>query len=303
MRRISSRLVLAAVVLAVLAAVAASPAAATRVISHKTIRNARIPAGTHDVVYDHCRFVGGGATRAVLELTNACHAITFRDCVIASGPWNGISINDRGGNIYNIKFVRCRVLPQKRMGLECTSRPVSATTGYHGIQVIGCIFSPQGSEAISFDGGPGCVRNRVNRTVIRGAGTNLKDPYGAGVECNGISRFTFTNNKVYQCRGPLLNLQRHTTADSGWVFNGNRLDASVHIQKVRMQSNAQVVCADSVVGGNFRGNTIIASAPGGGVAWWGECHNMDWRNSTWRDARRGSWDNPYQEDGSSGNRL
>ena len=128
-------------------------------------------------------------------------------------------------------------------------------------------------------------------------------PYGAGVECNGIGRFTFTNNKVYQCRGPLLNLQRHTTADSGWVFNGNRLDASVHVQKVRMRSNAQVVCADSVVGGNFRGNTIIASAPGGGVAWWGECHNMDWRNSVWRDSRRGSWDNPYQEDGSSGNLL
>ena len=170
MRRISSGLVLAAVVLAVLAAVAAAPAAATRVISHKTIRNARIPAGTHDVVYDHCRFVGGGATRAVLELTNACHDITFRYCVIGSGPWNGISINDRGGNIYNIKFVRCRILPRSAWASSAPSGPVSATTGYHGIQVIGCVFSPQGSEAISFDGGTGCVGNRCRSHRRQGSG-------------------------------------------------------------------------------------------------------------------------------------
>lgn len=303
MRRISRRLVELTVVIAILTAVAASPAAATQVISHKTIRNVRIPSGTHDRIYDHVKFTGGSANRAVLELTRACRNITFRDCVIASGPWNGISINDNGGNIHDITFLRCRILPQKRMGFECTSRPVSSTRGYHGIKILRCIFSPQGSEAISFDGGTGCVDNRVDRTIVKGAGTNLSQPYGAGVEVNGVRRFRFTNNTVYQCRSALLNLQMHVSTDCGWVFTGNRLDASVHIQKVPMQSTAQVVCAESVNGGVFRGNKVIAAAPGGGVAWWGESHGMDWRTTTWNDARRGSYDNPYQEEGSSGNLL
>ena len=303
MRRISRRLLELAVVIAILTAVAASPAAATQIISHKTIRNARIPSGTHDRIYDHVKFTGGSANRAVLELTRACRDITFRDCVIASGPWNGISINDNGGNIHDITFLRCRILPQKRMGFECTSRPVSSTGGYHGIKILRCIFSPQGSEAISFDGGTGCVDNRVDHTIVKGAGTNLSQPYGASVECNGVRRFRFTNNTVYQCRGALLNLQMHVSTDSGWVFTGNRLDASVHIQKVPMNATAQVVCADGVHGGVFRGNRVIAAAPGGGVAWWGESHGMDWRTTTWNDARRGSYDNPYQEAGSSDNLL
>lgn len=303
MRRISRRLLELAVVIAILTAVAASPAAATQIISHKTIRNARIPSGTHDRIYDHVTFTGGSANRAVLELTRACHDITFRDCVIASGPWNGISINDNGGNIHNITFLRCRILPQKRMGFECTSRPVSSTRGYHDIKILRCIFSPQGSEAISFDGGTGCVDNRVDHTIVKGAGTNLSQPYGAGVECNGVRRFRFTNNTVYQCRGALLNLQMHVSTDSGWVFTGNRLDASVHIQKVPMNATAQVVCANGVHGGVFRGNRVIAAAPGGGVAWWGACYGMNWRTTTWNDARRGSYDNPYQEAGSSDNLL
>ena len=301
MRRISSRLVQVAVVIAILAAVAASPAAATKFISGKTIHNAGIPSGTHDRIYDHCTFTGGGATRAVLELTNACHDITFRDCVIQSGPWNGISINDSGGNIHDITFLRCRVSSQGRMGFECTSRPVSSTAGYHGIKIISCTFSPQGSQAISFDGGTGCVNNTIDRTVVKGAGINPSQQYGAGVEVNGVRRFRFTRNAVYQCRGALLNLQMHTTADCGWVFTGNRLDASVRVQKAPMGSNAQVVSAHSVYGGVFRGNKVIAAAPGGGVAWWGECHGMDWRTTLWRDARGGSYDDPYQENGSSGN--
>jgi hypothetical protein len=303
LRRISSRLVQLAVVIAILTAVAASPAAATKVIKGKTFHNARIASGTHDRVYDHCTFTGGGARRAVLELTNACYDITFRDCVIDSGPWNGISINDRGGNIRDITFLRCRVRTQGRMGLECTSRPVSPRTGYRGIKIIRCVFSPQGSEAISFDGGTGCVNNVIDHTVVKGAGVNRNQQYGAGVEVNGIRDFRFTNNTVYQCRGALLNLQMHTSAACGWVFNGNRLDASVHKQKVPMESKAQVVCADSVHGGDFRKNVVISQAPGGGVAWFGECHDMDWRGTVWKDSRGGSYDNAYLEDGSSGIRF
>ena len=301
MRRISSRLATLAVLIAILTAVAASPAAATKIISHKTVHNAVIPAGAHDRIYDHVRFTGGGASRAVLQIDRAAHDITFRDCVVESGPWNGISINDRNGNIYDITFLRCRVLPQKRMGFECTSRPGSSTRGYHGIRILSCVFSPQGSEAISFDGGTGCVDNRVDHTTIQGAGTNPNFPWGAGFECHGPRRLRFTNNTVYQCRGTLLNLQMHSSADCGWVFSGNRLDASVHVQNVPMKATSQVVCAKDVYGGSFLGNRVISAAPGGGVAWLGGCHGMDWRKTTWKDARGGSWDEPYEELGSSGN--
>ena len=305
MRRISSRLVQVAVVVAILAAVAASPAAATKVkvIKNKTFRDFRITAGTHHRVYDHCTFTGGGSSTAVLELTSACDHLTFRDCVIESGPWNGISINDRYGNIHDIEFLRCRIRTQGRMGLECTSRPVSSTSGYHGIKIERCAFAPQGSEAISFDGGTGCVNNAIDRTVVNGAGANPSQQWGAGVEVNGVSRFTFTGNKVYQCRTSLLNLQMHSTGDCGWVFTRNTLDASRHVQKVPMQSTAQVVIADSVYGGVFRCNKVTSAAPGGGVAWWGACFGMDWRGTVWQDARGGSYDDPYQEDGSAGNRL
>jgi hypothetical protein len=303
LRRLSSRLLKVAVVTAVLTAVAASPAAANKVISGKTFTNFRIAAGAHDRVYDHCKFTGGSATRAVLELASACSNITFRDCVIKSGPWNGISINDRGGNIHDIKLLRCRINAQGRMGLECTSRPVSSQTGYRNIKVIRCAFAPQGSEAISFDGGTGCVNNVIDRTVVEGAGVDRNQQYGAGVEINGVRSFRFTNNKVYQCRGALLNLQMHTSLACGWVFNNNRLNASVHKQKVAMESNAQVISADSVRGGDFCNNFVTGDAPGGGVAWFGECHDMDWRGTSWRDARGGSWDNPYLEDGSSGIRF
>jgi hypothetical protein len=282
---------------------AASPATATTTISNRTITNVRIPAGTHDLVYDHVTFKGGSSARAVLQIGNACHDIVFSDCVIASGPSNGISINDHNGSIYNITFLRCRILPQKRMGLECTSRPVSATAGYHGVQVLSCVFEPQGSEAVSFDGGTGCVDNVVDGTVIKGAGTNRAQPYGAGFELNGPSRFSFTNNHVYQCRGALLNLKRSATADSGWLFSGNVLDASQRYQKTPMDTLAQVVCGDGVWGGSFPANTVIAHSPGGGVAWFGDCHGMDWRTTSWSDKRGGPYARPMQQQGSDKNLL
>lgn len=289
-----------AVVLA-LAAIVAGPVEATKVIRNKTFKNFRLPEGACDRVYEDCTFTGGGPRRAVLQIDRAAHHITFRDCLIKSGPWNGISINDHLGNIHDITFKKCRIRPQKRMGFECTSRPVHDTAGYHGIKIIRCTFDPQGSEAISFDGGPGCVDNRVSGTLIRGAGTNKAFPWGQGFELNGITRFRFVNNTIYQTRSSLLNLQMHSDVDCGWTFTGNRLDASKHRQKVPMEANAQVVCGKGIHGGKFHDNVIIADRPGGGVAWFGDCHDMDWRRNRWRDKRRGMWDDPFLEMGSSGN--
>jgi hypothetical protein len=293
--------VLTAILTAVLATTAASPAAATTVIKNRTITNFRLPAGAHDRLYIGCTFKSTSSTRAVIQIDKAASRITFRDCVIKSGKWNGISINDRNGNIHHITFKRCTIKSQKRMGFECTSRPVSSTSGYRRIRILGCTFAPQGSEAISFDGGPGCVDNVVNRTVIKGAGTNPAYPWGQGFECNGPRRMRFTNNKVYQTRGAMLNLQMHTTADCGWVFKNNKLDASRRYQKVRMESDAQVVVAINVYGGDFRDNFVRSAKPGGGVAWFGNCHDMVWTGTKWRDARGGSYRRPMQQRGSAGN--
>jgi hypothetical protein len=307
LRRISSRLAppatLIALLVVLLAAVAASPAAATTTIKNKTITNLKLAAGAHDRVYDGCTFKSTRSDRAVIQIDQAARNITFRDCVIKSGKWNGISINDRNGNIHDITFLRCRVEAQKRMGFECTSRPISTTRGYKNIKILKSTFAPQGSEAISFDGGPGCVNNVVDRTVIKGAGTNRAFPWGQGFECNGPRKMRFTNNKVYQTRGAMLNLQMHTKADSGWVFNNNTLDASVRYQNVAMSSTAQVVVGINIYGGDFRNNRVRAAKPGGGVAWFGNCHSMVWRGTKWRDSRGGSYTRPMQQQGCGGNTL
>lgn len=295
--------ILIAILTAFLATVAASPAAATTIIKNKTITNLKLASGAHDRIYDNCTFKSTRTDRAVIQIDKAARNITFRDCIVESGKWNGITINDRYGNIHDIKFLRCKIKAQKRMGFEATSRPVSSTQGYRNIKVLGCTFAPQGSEAISFDGGPGCVNNVVDRTVIKGAGTNSAFPWGQGFECNGPRNMRFTNNKVYQTRGALLNLQMHTTADCGWVFRNNTLDASVRRQSVAMESDAQVVVGINVYGGVFSNNRVRAAKPGGGVAWFGNCHDMVWTGTTWKDSRGGSYARPMQQQGCSGNRL
>jgi hypothetical protein len=292
------------VVFGAIALVAMAPAAgATTTIANTTITDLRLPAGAHDLIYDHVTFVGTDPTRAVLQIDTAAHRITFRYCTITSGPWNGITINDSLGNIHDITFAHCHILTQGRMGLECTSRPISTTKGYRRIQVLHCVFEPQGSEGVSFDGGTACAYNRVSHTVIKGAGVNPNQQWGAGFECNGPSKFRFTYNRVYQCRGPLLNLQRHVRSRSGWVFRHNVLNASRHVQTVAMKNTAQVVCGINVYGGRFGRNLVRSAAPGGGVAWFGNCHKMNWRTTKWRDVRGGSYRRPTAQYGSSGNRF
>jgi uncharacterized membrane protein len=305
LRRISSRLTapaaLIAILVALLAAVAASPAAATTTVSNKTINNLTLAAGTHARIYKNCTFTSTNSSRAVIQIDKAAYDIAFRDCVIKSGQWNGITINDRSGNIHDITFLRCVVKPQKRMGFECTSRPTSSTQGYKNIKILSTVFAPQGSEAISFDGGPGCVNNVVDSTLIKGAGTNPAFPWGQGFECNGPRNMRFTNNTVYQTRGAMLNLQMHTTASSGWVFTNNRLDAATRVQSTPMKSDAQVVVGINVYGGSFRNNRVTGAQPGGGVAWFGNCHSMVWSGTIWRDSRGGSYARPMEQQGSSGN--
>jgi hypothetical protein len=295
MRRTSARLAGLVALIVIVGWVAASPAAATTTIANRTIKNLRISAGRHDIVYDHVTFTGGSATSAVVTISQSAYNITFRYCTIATGGgWNGVSINDNLGKIHNITFDHVAFKAQKRMGIEITSRPVSTTQGYHHINITSSIFEPQGSEAVSYDGGAGAKDCTFAYNTVKGAGTNLTQQWGAALEINGPSNFIVKSNRFYQARGALWNLQRHVSTPSGWVFSGNILDASHHVQKVAMKSNAQVVSTINVYGGVFARNMITADAPGGGVAWLGDSHDMDWRTSTWVDPRGSGYRRPMQ---------
>ena len=239
----------------------------------------------------------------MLSFTGTSYNLIFDTCTVASGGgWNGITINDANGAVHDITFTNCLVKSQGRMGFECTSRPTTATTQYQRINIIGSTFEPQGNEAVSYDGGAAAGNSTFSGNVIQGAGNNAAQEWGAGLEINGPSNMTVTSNRIYQCRGAMLNLQMHATSACGWVVSDNVLDASQRLQTTAMTSDAQVVVAFNVYGGQFSRNTIISSAPGGNVAYLSNCHTMDWRTSTWKDAgARAYYEIPTQRDGSADN--
>ncbi len=266
-----------------------------------TIRNLRA-AGMRDTYFWNVTFTGGSATAAVIEFNGAASNVIFDHCTVATGGgWNGVSINDTNGDIHDVTFRHVLFKSQGRMGIEITSRPTTAPVGYRNVSITDSTFEPQGSEAVSYDGGPGAGRSSFSGNVIQGAGVNPAQEFGAGFEVNGPSDMTVTGNTIYQSRGPAWNLQRHVTAPSGWVFSGNLLDASHHVQAVPMSALAQVVGTCNVYGGRFDHNTVIADAPGGSVAYIDGSHDMDWRTTTWHDARGGGYARPKEAAGSSGN--
>jgi hypothetical protein len=230
--------------------ICAQAASATTTISNRTVRGARIPRGAHDRVYRHVTFLPGSSGGGVLEITKSCHDITFRDCVIASGPWNGISINDSGGNIRRIRFVHCRIKPQGRMGFECTTRG-SSTAVFQKIALIDCVFSPQGNEAISFDGPNGVAANcLIDNVVIRGAGNDPQQPFGSGLEINGPTHMTIRRLTIYRTRDIMLNLQGFSPS-SRWRFIRCRFDASRSLQATQMTGGARVMGASGMNGAIF----------------------------------------------------
>jgi hypothetical protein len=285
-------------------AAAPSVPAGYTLIADQTIRDFSTDSLSNRYYYN-CTFTGGSATQAVLTIRGTAHNLIFDRCTITSGGgWNGISINDSYGRVHDITFTRCQIKTQGRMGFECTSRPTSASVQYRRVNLIGCSFEPQGNQAVSYDGGPQAGGCTINGNVIRGAGNDPAQPFGAALEINGPSDMTVRNNVIYQCRDSVLNLQRHVTAPSGWVFTDNVFDTSTRLQATPMDAYSQVVLAFNVYGGTFARNTVISSAPGGGVAYLSNCHDMDWRTSTWRDATgRAGYATPTQVKGCSGNRF
>lgn len=261
--------------------------------------------GLSNRYYYKCTFTGGSATTAVLSFTGASSNLIFDSVtIVQGGGWNGVTINDAYGRIHDITFINTTFKAQGRMGLEVTSRPTSATTQYQRINVLNSTFEPQGNEAVSYDGGAAAGNSTFSGNVIQGAGNDPTQPYGAGFEINGPSNMTVTGNRIMQTRGALLNLQRHVTSDSGWVFTDNVFDASQGAQVTPMSASSQVVLGFNVYGGQFARNSIVSAAPGGSVAYLSNCQNIDWRTSTWRDATsRAGYATPTQVNGSTGNQF
>lgn len=261
--------------------------------------------GLSNRYYYKCTFTGGSATTAVLSFTGASSNLIFDSVTIAQGGgWNGVTINDAYGRIHDITFINTTFKAQVRMGLEVTSRPTSAATQYQRINVVDSTFEPQGNEAVSYDGGYAAGNSTFSGNTIQGAGNDPNQEFGAGFEINGPSHMTVTHNRIYQCRGPQLNLQMHTTADSRWVFSDNVLDASMRLQTTPMSSSSQVVLSFNVYGGEFARNALTSASPGGSVAYISGSHDMDWRTSVWRDAsNRSGYATPSLVNGSTGNQF
>jgi hypothetical protein len=271
-------------------------------VANQTIKNL-VTNGLSNRYYYNCVFVGGSSVTAVLHFAGTSSNLVFDSCEIAAGPQNGITINDANGRIRDITFTGCVVRSQPRMGFECTSRPTSASQQYQRINLIGCTFNPQGNEAVSYDGGAAAGGSTVTRCTIEGAGANAAEPYGHGLEINGPTGMVVTGNHIWQTRGSAFNLKRSSSSDCGWAVTGNTLDSTHHVQDVPQDRLSQQIIAFNVVGGTFSGNTVISSSPGGSVAYWSGCRDMDWRTTVFRDASgRSGYERPTQVS-CSGNRL
>jgi hypothetical protein len=255
--------------------------------------------GAHDLTYNNVTFDGAGGgnpdVSGVIEISGSSYNITFVNCTIdpnRDGQGNGVKIVD-GGKVHDVTFQNCHFLSQPRMGFECIGRGGGA--GYARVNVIGCTFEPQGSEAISYDDDSGYAGScLISGNLVKGAGINAAFPWGQGLEINGVANMTVSGNTFYACRGDIWNLNGPSGKTCGWVFSGNTIDASVKLQSVAMRSDSDAVCASNVTGGSFSGNSITTAAPGGSVAWLNGCRNMDWRSTTWHDARGASYTTPQQ---------
>ena len=269
----------------------------------QTIRHLVISSGTHDKTYDNVTFTGGGSgnpnSSGVIEISGDVHNITFVNCTIepnADGVGNGVKIVDSGGSVHDVTFRNCHFMSQPRMGFECINRPGVRDAGYQRINLIDCTFDPQGSEAISYDDdSAGAAGNCVLQgNVVKGAGINPAFPWGQALEIGGPRHMIVTGNTFSAGRGDVWNLRMPVASDCGWVFSDNVIDATAMLQPVPMDPEANCIVMIGVHGGVFSGNVITSASPGGGVAWMDDCHGMDWRTSTWLDARGQEYCTPLQ---------
>ncbi len=239
----------------------------------------RFVNGTRDVLFERVTFVGGGGSSdalidsGVIRFHEGRRAsfITFRACTIGrnSANGNGVILVDRGrpdATYHDIVFERCHFLASPRMSFEAIQRPSgdeAITTGYHGIDLIANLFEPAGSQAISYDADEGLAGDSlVSGNVIMGAGTNAAYPWGAGVEFNGVEAMRFVNNKVYRCRGSMINHQGYARAVSNNTFSNNVFDSTTSHIRLTPSAWTGVIEFIGVTGSQFIDNIVRTNVGG-----------------------------------------
>ncbi len=204
-----------------------TPVSGDTTVTGQTFNTYTIPAGTHDVDYVACTFNGGNACTAVLTLNQTCYDLTFTDCTVGSGPWNGVTINVTNGNIHDITFTGCHILAAGRMGIECTQRPASNTVGYKDMKFINDTIEPSAEEAMSFDGGYFAANSLIDGCTINGSDNQANPAYSGAIEINGPTYFTVQNTTIYACRKNAFNLEGPAGANGHLVFANDTVDYSV----------------------------------------------------------------------------
>ena len=255
----------------------------------------RFVNGARDVLFERVSFVGGGGSSdalidsGVIRFHEGRRAsfITFRACTIGrnSADGNGVTLVDRGrpdATYHDIVFERCHFLASPRMSFEAIQRPSgdeAITTGYHGIDLIGNVFDPAGSEAISYDADGGLAgHSLVSGNVIMGAGTNAAYQWGQGVEFNGVEGMRFVNNRVYRCRGAMINHQGVVGAVTDNTFTGNVFDSTVSHIKSKPSAWSGVIEFLNVNGSQFADNIVRTNVGGQQVVLYGSSDNGFARN-------------------------
>ena len=258
----------------------------------------------HDRTYDNVTFdgagVGGPDSSSVIFIGENCYNLRFVHCTIDTNRDHvGDGVKIVGGSDHDISFIGCHFMTQPRMGFECIGR---SGAGYHRVNIADCTFEVQGSEAISYDDSTGRAGDcTISGTLVKGGGAGRLYPWTQGFEINRVRDMTLTGNTFYACRGDIWNLNG-PAGDCNWVFKNNVVNMSQQADGVSPVEDADCVTAAHVHGGIFTGNRVTSAAPGGQCAWLSDCHDMDWRGTSWHDARGGSYTAPQQVD-CSGNRF
>jgi len=240
-----------------------------------TITDLELRSGQSGLTYQNVRFLSSHShQQATVTITRASH-ITFRDCVFEGSAWNGITINDFGGTVRDIRFIDCHVKSSARMGFECTSRG-SVTSSYSRVDLRRVTFDPQGSEAISYDGPAVHVDCTVEDVLIKGSGMRPDlFSWGQGMEINGPRGFLVQDLTMYRTRGSNWNLNGKDGVDMDWTFRNIVVDNTVdRLGSVTRHPHANMICAFNVERSRWIDCTFRNARPGAAAAYLSNCdHN------------------------------
>jgi len=262
------------------AAVTPAAATATTTVTGQTFNTYTIPAGTHDVDYVGCTFNGGNASTAVLTLNQTCYDLTFTDCTVGSGPWNGVTINVTNGNIHDITFTGCHILAAGRMGIECTQRPTSNTVGYKNMKFIDDVIEPSGEEAMSFDGGYFAADSLIDGCTINGSDNQTSPLWSGAIEINGPIYFTVQNTTIYACRKNAFNLEGPAGVNGHLVFTNDTVDYSVQKESQPTDSSTARLTELQDVNGAVFANCKFILGSAWNAGYWSNCSNNDLSTTT-----------------------